>query len=254
MNLLTKFWNGNFARRFASDASNMPDEVWGPGNTYANHWSSPTKMIGVHSSSARKLIWDETRDMLGEWTGMDGAELSPTSLYGVRVYTEGAVLAPHVDRNPLVLSAIINVAQDVDEPWPLEVYGRDGKAVNVTMEPGDVVLYESHSIIHGRPFPLRGRHYANVFVHFEPLGHTMEHDARNGGAGGDDDEESLADLYRAAWTRLRTKCADDEGGCRSREDLNVVRKTPHYILPGSDAEMRWLQSHGKSKLVIVSCC
>jgi hypothetical protein len=53
------------------------------------------------------------------------------------------------DRLPLVSSAIINVAQDVDEPWPLEVIGHDGKAYNVTMEPGDLVLYESHSIIHG---------------------------------------------------------------------------------------------------------
>ncbi len=26
--------------------------------------------------------------------------------------------------------------QDVDEPWLLEVYGHDGKATNVTMEPG----------------------------------------------------------------------------------------------------------------------
>jgi hypothetical protein len=39
--------------------------------------------------------------------------------------------------------------QDVDEPWPLEVIGHDGKAYNVTMEPGDLVLYESHSILHG---------------------------------------------------------------------------------------------------------
>ena len=87
-------------------------------------------------------------------------ELSPTSLYGVRVYTEDAVLAPHVDRMPLVISAIINVAQDVDEPWPLEVYGHDGKAYNVTMEPGDMIFYESHSVVHGRPFPLKGRYYA----------------------------------------------------------------------------------------------
>lgn len=42
-----------------------------------------------------------------------------------RVYREGAILNPHVDRNPLVSSAIINVAQDPDmtEDWPLEVYG-----------------------------------------------------------------------------------------------------------------------------------
>jgi hypothetical protein len=32
---------------------------------------------------------------------------------------------------------------------------------------GDMVLYESHSVIHGRPFPLKGRYYANIFIHFE---------------------------------------------------------------------------------------
>ena len=64
----------------------------------------------------------------------------------------------------------VNVDQNVNEPWPLEVYGHDGYAVNITMEPGDMVLYESHSVIHGRPFPLNGSHYANVFVHFEPIG------------------------------------------------------------------------------------
>jgi prolyl 4-hydroxylase len=37
------------------------------------------------------------------------------------------------------------------------------------MEPGDMVLYESHSIIHGRPFPLKGRFFANIFIHFEPV-------------------------------------------------------------------------------------
>jgi len=36
------------------------------------------------------------------------------------------------------------------------------------MKEGDMVLYESHSVIHGRPFPLKGREFANVFVHFEP--------------------------------------------------------------------------------------
>ena len=58
----------------------------------------------------------------------------------------------------------INVAQDIDEPWPLEVIGHDGRAQNITMEPGDMVLYESHSVIHGRPFPLKGRYFANLFV------------------------------------------------------------------------------------------
>jgi prolyl 4-hydroxylase len=57
----------------------------------------------------------------------------------------------------------------VNKSWPLEVYGHDGRAYNVSMEPGDMVLYESHSVIHGRPFPLKGRFFANIFIHFEPV-------------------------------------------------------------------------------------
>ena len=37
------------------------------------------------------------------------------------------------------------------------------------MEVGDMVLYESHSVMHGRPFSLKGKCYANVFIHFEPV-------------------------------------------------------------------------------------
>ena len=150
---LVGFWNG----RDAHDVGRIPDEAWPPGNTYTNHWSSPTKMLDMRPSPLRGAVWDASRDVLEDWTS---AELSPSSLYGVRVYTDGSVLAPHVDRMPLVISAVINVAQDVDEPWPLEVYGHDGRAYNVTMEVGDMILYEGHSVVHGRPFPLKGRYYA----------------------------------------------------------------------------------------------
>lgn len=113
------------------------------------------KSLRGGGSALKQKIWDAAKDTIQQWTGM---ELSPTSLYGVRVYSDGAILSPHVDRLPLVSSCIINVAQDVDEPWPLEIYDRQGKAVNVTMEPGDMVLYESGSLIHGRPFPMKGRY------------------------------------------------------------------------------------------------
>ncbi len=74
---------------------------------------------------------------------------------------------------PMVISAMINVAQDLEDDWPLELIGHDGIAVNVTMQPGDMVLYESHSVLHGRPYPLRGNHCANVFVHFEPVTYSI---------------------------------------------------------------------------------
>jgi prolyl 4-hydroxylase len=73
-----------------------------------------------------------------------------------------------------VISAIINIAQDVEKDWILEIINHDGKAVNLTMQPGDVVLYESHSVIHGRPYRLQGTYYANLFLHFEPIGYSFE--------------------------------------------------------------------------------
>jgi len=85
-------------------------------------------------------IMNAARTMLEEWTGMRQAH---TSLYGVRVYHNNSILTPHVDRLPLVSSVIVNVDQDVDEPWPLEVYDHDGVAHNVTMEPGEMLFYES---------------------------------------------------------------------------------------------------------------
>jgi len=46
------------------------------------------------------------------------------------------------------------------------------------MKPGDMVLYESHSLIHGRPFPLKGRFFANIFIHFEPTGNLIDSDGK----------------------------------------------------------------------------
>ena len=57
----------------------------------------------------KKAIWEAARETISEWTGQ---ELTESSLYGIRIYEEGSVLMSHVDRLPLVSSAIINVAQD----------------------------------------------------------------------------------------------------------------------------------------------
>ena len=141
-------------------------------------------------------------------------QLRETSLYGIRVYTTGSVLVTQVDRVPLVSSAIINVDADIDEPWPLEVIGHDGKAYHVTMEPGDLVLYESHTVLHGRPFPLKGRFVANVFVHFEPIGPLGE---------GDTEED-------------RQRRVEEAEAKTGRDRL------PPYVVPNTWAETSWLQN------------
>lgn len=85
----------------------------------------------------------------------------------------------------------------------------------------------------------------NVFIHFEPLGYTLQHEERNS-----EEEESLEQLYQQAWEKLKSKCGDDSE-CQSywKGDLNVADKVPPYIIPGSEEEMRWLQAHPKARLV-----
>jgi prolyl 4-hydroxylase len=218
------FWDAN------KDKKNWSPENWPRGNTYTNHWIAPTYMVSVEDgrlrgagSNLKNRIWNAAQSTIEEWTG---EELTKCSLYGIRVYTEGSILATHVDRMPLVSSAIINVDQDVDEPWPLEVYGHDGKAYNVTMEPGDMVLYESHSVLHGRPFPLKGRFFANIFVHFEPVGHSLRHNAKE------------------AADRAAAGAQDNHvtGGHEQEESDGL----PPYIIRGSLEEDRWRASHTNS--------
>uniref|UniRef100_A0A7S4RGF3 Uncharacterized protein n=1 Tax=Ditylum brightwellii TaxID=49249 RepID=A0A7S4RGF3_9STRA len=223
--LVKEFWDANH--------ENQKAENWPAGNTYTNHWEAQTYMVSVEDTGLRgggskikNAIWAGARKTIEEWTG---EELTQCSLYGIRVYKEGAILATHVDRMPLVSSAIINVAQDVDEPWPIEVYAHDGKAYNVTMEPGDMVLYESHSVLHGRPFPLKGRFYANVFIHFEPTGHTLRH-------GNDHGESSDVDgKYKEAVEK-------GHGGHEA-----AVDGLPPYIKRGSVEEEKWLSAHPHGK-------
>lgn len=111
--LLQNFWQNN--------KDQMTLEQWPTGSIYVNYWDSPSYIVQVQNETLKgggfalqQHIWNAARDTIEQWTGYKQNECS---LYGIRVYTEGNMLAPHVDRNPLVASAIINVDQDVDEPW-----------------------------------------------------------------------------------------------------------------------------------------
>lgn len=148
-------------------------------NPYHNTWDRHTEVLRLDNTTLvgggphlQELLSRGVRPILEAWTAQ---KLAPVSVYGIRFYRNESILTPHVDRTPLVTSCIINLDQDVDEDWPLEIYDHTGVARNITMKPGDMVLYESHSVIHGRPFPLVGRFYANAFLHFEPIG-TLETD------------------------------------------------------------------------------
>ena len=63
----------------------------------------------------------------------------------------------------------MHVAQRTEEEWPLCIKGNDGRLHNVTVQPGQTILYESARLVHGRPFPLIGDEFVNAFIHFKPL-------------------------------------------------------------------------------------
>jgi len=212
--LIKNFWIAN---------KDKNESEWGHSvNTYHNMWSSPPSIVNIQEErqggglDLTTKVWEAARLTLEEWTGM---HLSPCSIWGIRIYHNNSILTTHVDRNPLVTSAIINVAQDVDEEWPLEVWGHDGMPYNITMEPGDMVLYESHSVLHGRPFPMRGNHYANIFVHFEPLGYHRRED-------GHDNYFSQEEMHLHKET-LESK---EQG-------------LPPYVLPNSPWSKQWRESN-----------
>jgi len=131
-----------------------------------HHEHAPAHMIEL-DDAMRQRIASGLKPLLEAWAGKP---LRMTAVYGIREYQRGAVLDMHVDRvDTHHVSAIINVAQQLEADWPLQILDHKGCRHSVLMQPGDMVFYESARLKHGRPTPLHGDHFANVFVHALPV-------------------------------------------------------------------------------------
>jgi hypothetical protein len=93
---LQDYWNSNHE-------SDKTTERWEKGNIYTNHWDVNTQVLTLEKgASSRRVTSADRREIieyvrtLGEkWTG---TSLVPTSMYGIRIYQDGSILSPHVDR------------------------------------------------------------------------------------------------------------------------------------------------------------
>lgn len=100
------------------------------------------------------------------WSGID---VEATFVYGIRIYHDGAVLKEHRDRlGTHTFGVIINVDQDVNEDWPLSIEDTYYRRHDVILKPGEIIYYEGGRLLHGRPTPLNGEQFANIFCHFKP--------------------------------------------------------------------------------------
>ena len=127
---------------------------------------SPSTLFDL-STELRSSIHESLQEPLENWSQI---QLEPTFVYGIREYKEGAILVPHRDRDEThIVSAIINIDKEVNEDWPLVIEDHNQKKHEVFLDPGEVLFYESAKLLHGRPYPLKGKSYANIFCHYKPL-------------------------------------------------------------------------------------
>ncbi|CAM9380846.1 unnamed protein product, partial [Ectocarpus fasciculatus] len=106
------------------------------------------------------------------WAG--GIKLRGTSAYGVRLYRNGSSLAMHTDKlQTHVISSIVHIAHEYDnasEPWPIEIENhRTGELEAVSLEPGQMLFYESAKCLHGRMTEFKGKYYGSIFIHYTPV-------------------------------------------------------------------------------------
>ncbi|GAB3032001.1 2OG-Fe(II) oxygenase [Bowmanella dokdonensis] len=140
-----------------------------PGNFIVNQGPVTRSSSLVSLTDAlRTKVHDKLKPLLEQWCGKP---LAPTYVYGIRVYHHGAMLKLHRDRlDTHIISAIINVDQQVNEDWPLEIEDNYCRLHQLVLKPGEILCYEGARLRHGRPQPLNGTRYANIFCHFQPEG------------------------------------------------------------------------------------
>jgi prolyl 4-hydroxylase len=120
-------------------------------------------------STLRVEVHDAIKPMVEAWCG---TPVEPTFVYGIRTYKDKAVLKPHRDRiETHIFGAIINVDQAVREDWLLMIEDHLYCEHQVVLKPGEMIFYESARLKHGRPIPLEGSIFANIFCHFKPSGY-----------------------------------------------------------------------------------
>jgi len=125
---------------------------------------APSELV-VLSEELKTETHETLKPLVEAWIGH---YLEPTYIYGIRRYLNTSTLLPHRDRGKThVASCILNIAQDVDEPWPLLIEDHAYRRHLVYLEPGEMVFYEGARLLHGRPQPLKGREFANMFVHYK---------------------------------------------------------------------------------------
>jgi prolyl 4-hydroxylase len=144
-------------------------ESW-PGITsfiYDDKGNAPVEIMSMDAFvRIREIIAEELQPIHESFIG-NKERIIPKWIYGIRSYKNGAILKPHVDTLATHhVSSIIIVDKQVNTDWALDIQDHNGVWHKVYAEPGDMILYESATNLHGRTEPFDGEYFRNFFLHY----------------------------------------------------------------------------------------
>jgi hypothetical protein len=160
---------------------------------------APDELASLVKKSVHNLLLDATEGE-GDWLQINVPELVEQTLEELRPYAEAwtqQMLVPSgaygvtLDRNQSyytmtlddvqteVISIIFHVDSSYDaEPWPIYIEDFNGLTHEISLAPGDLLMYEGAKCLYGRPKKFSGSWHATIVAHYLPAGgwSEVEHD------------------------------------------------------------------------------
>lgn len=131
-------------------------------NTKNQHATELMSMDNL--TTIREMILDQLQPAHEEWSKHS---LIKSACYGIRSYKNDSFLKSHTDRiETHHVSSIIIVDKKCEKNWPLDIKDHQGNWHKVYAEVGDMIMYESAKLEHGRLTPFEGEYFRNLFIHY----------------------------------------------------------------------------------------
>ena len=144
------------------------------------------ELSAILANQLKPLMEEFCRCELQQTTG-------PGIVTRLRRYPTGSRVRMHVDEleSGHVIGSILHITRDLggQGDWPLEVIDFGGKKQTIITTPGDMLIFESSRLPHGRPSVFQGKYFVNIFFYYNP-----KHDWRNGSFSNEAEEDSQSEL------------------------------------------------------------
>jgi len=163
---LTKFYYKNVPNR-----NNEPWDIHGATQMNFHEVGTDLVYLDIDPVMRDELANKYIKPLLEEWSGI---KLKLSSFYGLREYFPGSWLRNHIDRvDTHVISATLSLLKpNSTKPWPIETVDWNGKRHRYEHKAGEMLMYESATRPHGRPYLLPDGMHVGCFVHFAPVENT----------------------------------------------------------------------------------